>query len=109
MTAVNYEYCFYWYLQQDGTISHEIRLTGILSTSLLTPGEAAAGGGGDGGDGSSNGSSGGGGGGGGEEGEESVIGGRGSGSRFGTMVADGVNAAAHQVGWMKGGEGRELF
>ncbi|GBF99493.1 copper amine oxidase [Raphidocelis subcapitata] len=67
MTAVNYEYCFYWYLQQDGTIAHEIKLTGILSTSLLTPREEAGGGGG-------------------AEG----------GSRYGTMVAEGVNAAAHQ-------------
>lgn len=59
MTAVNYEYCFYWYLNQDGTVGHEIKLTGILSTSLLTPGEQG-------------------------------------GSKHGTMVADGVNAAAHQ-------------
>ncbi|KAI8464298.1 MAG: copper amine oxidase [Monoraphidium minutum] len=59
MTAVNYEYCFYWYLNQDGTIGHEIKLTGILSTSLLTPGEPGK-------------------------------------SKFGTMVAEGVNAAAHQ-------------
>lgn len=59
MTAVNYEYCFYWYLGQDGTIAHDIKLTGILSTSLLGPGEAGA-------------------------------------SQYGTMVAENVNAAAHQ-------------
>eukprot|EP00877_Chromochloris_zofingiensis_P005949 jgi/Chrzof1/1607/Cz10g14120.t1 len=41
MTAVNYEYCFYWYLYQDGTIAHEIKLTGILSTSLPSPDEHA--------------------------------------------------------------------
>ncbi|WIA36385.1 hypothetical protein OEZ86_007700 [Tetradesmus obliquus] len=39
MTAVNYEYCFYWLLYQDGTIGMDIKLTGILSTSLLSPGE----------------------------------------------------------------------
>lgn len=27
-TVVNYEYCFYWYLYQDGTISLDIKLTG---------------------------------------------------------------------------------
>ena len=26
-TSVNYEYLFYWYLQQDGTIEFEIKLT----------------------------------------------------------------------------------
>eukprot|EP00879_Flechtneria_rotunda_P005364 GHRR01005651.1.p1 GENE.GHRR01005651.1~~GHRR01005651.1.p1 ORF type:complete len:562 (+),score=120.19 GHRR01005651.1:811-2496(+) len=39
MTAVNYEYCFFWHLYQDGSIGCEIRLTGILSTSVLSPGE----------------------------------------------------------------------
>eukprot|EP00878_Enallax_costatus_P018606 GHUV01019596.1.p1 GENE.GHUV01019596.1~~GHUV01019596.1.p1 ORF type:complete len:681 (+),score=180.46 GHUV01019596.1:3034-5076(+) len=39
MTAVNYEYCFYWYLYQDGTVGCDIKLTGILSTSLLSPDE----------------------------------------------------------------------
>jgi primary-amine oxidase len=29
------------YLYQDGTIGFEIKLTGILSTSMLSPGEAA--------------------------------------------------------------------
>ncbi|GAX84570.1 hypothetical protein CEUSTIGMA_g11991.t1 [Chlamydomonas eustigma] len=38
-TVVNYEYAFYWYLYQDGTIGHEIKLTGELSTNMLSPGE----------------------------------------------------------------------
>lgn len=77
-----------WYFNQDGSIGHEIKLTGILSTSLLTPKEAqrtAAGGGGAAGSSSSGGDAATGG------------GGHGAGSRFGTMVAEGVNAAAHQV------------
>ena len=65
MTAVNYEYAFYWralfsqtrnpetlkpqnpkasnpkprYFNLDSTIGHEIKLTGLLSTSLPSPGE----------------------------------------------------------------------
>ncbi|WIA30543.1 hypothetical protein OEZ86_000626 [Tetradesmus obliquus] len=39
-TVVNYEYAFYWYLYQDGTINFEIKLTGELSTNLLSEGEA---------------------------------------------------------------------
>jgi primary-amine oxidase len=31
-TVGNYEYGFYWYLYQDGTIESEVKLTGILST-----------------------------------------------------------------------------
>jgi len=38
-TVVNYEYAFYWYLYQDGTISLDIKLTGELSTNMLSPGE----------------------------------------------------------------------
>ncbi|KAI0562514.1 amine oxidase [Gracilaria domingensis] len=38
-TVVNYEYLFYWYLHQDGSISHEIKLSGELSTNLLSDGE----------------------------------------------------------------------
>ena len=30
-TVENYEYGFFWYLYQDGTIQFEIKLTGILS------------------------------------------------------------------------------
>lgn len=42
-TVVNYEYCFYWYLYQDGTIQFEIKLTGELSTNLLSAGQSAPG------------------------------------------------------------------
>jgi len=40
-TAGNYEYAFYWYLYTDGAIELEIRLTGIVLTSALRPGEAS--------------------------------------------------------------------
>jgi primary-amine oxidase len=36
----NYDYGFYWYLYQDGTIQMEVKLTGILNTQALKPGEA---------------------------------------------------------------------
>ena len=32
-TVVNYEYLFYWYLKQDGSMSLEIKLSGMLSTN----------------------------------------------------------------------------
>jgi primary-amine oxidase len=35
----NYDYGFFWYLYQDGTISFEIKLTGVLSTGAVPPGE----------------------------------------------------------------------
>ena len=38
-TFGNYEYAFYWYLYQDGTIETEVKLTGILQTAALAPGE----------------------------------------------------------------------
>lgn len=38
-TASNYEYCVYWIFHQDGTIQLEIKLTGILNTYSLNPGE----------------------------------------------------------------------
>ncbi|KAF1981035.1 peroxisomal copper amine oxidase [Aulographum hederae CBS 113979] len=38
-TAANYEYCVYWILHQDGTIQLEIKLTGILNTYAMLPGE----------------------------------------------------------------------
>eukprot|EP01041_Mallomonas_annulata_P010298 gene10298-21497_t len=38
-TVVNYEYAFYWYFYQDGTIQYEIKLTGELSTNILSPHE----------------------------------------------------------------------
>ncbi|KAF2086914.1 hypothetical protein K490DRAFT_74133 [Saccharata proteae CBS 121410] len=38
-TAANYEYCVYWIFHQDGTIQLEIKLTGILNTYAMSPGE----------------------------------------------------------------------
>ncbi|KAJ9642981.1 peroxisomal copper amine oxidase [Coniosporium tulheliwenetii] len=38
-TAANYEYCVYWIFHQDGTIQLEIKLTGILNTYPMNPGE----------------------------------------------------------------------
>ena len=35
-TVVNYEYLFYYYFQQDGTIEFEIKLTGELSTNAIS-------------------------------------------------------------------------
>lgn len=41
-TVVNYEYLFYWYLLQDGTVEYEIKLSGMLSTNMLSVGERAS-------------------------------------------------------------------
>jgi primary-amine oxidase len=38
-TVGNYEYGFYWYLYQDGTIQFEVKLTGVISTGAVPPGE----------------------------------------------------------------------
>ncbi len=38
-TVGNYEYGFYWYLYQDGTIESEVKLTGIVHTRGLKEGE----------------------------------------------------------------------
>jgi primary-amine oxidase len=38
-TVVNYEYLFYWHLRQDGCIDYKIKLSGELSTNLLSEGE----------------------------------------------------------------------
>ncbi|HLX87154.1 MAG TPA: primary-amine oxidase [Acidimicrobiales bacterium] len=38
-TVGNYEYGFYWYFYLDGTIGFEVKLTGIMSTRALAPGE----------------------------------------------------------------------
>jgi primary-amine oxidase len=35
----NYDYGFFWYLYQDGSIGYEIKLTGVLSTGAVPPGE----------------------------------------------------------------------
>lgn len=37
-TVDNYEYGFYWYLYQDGTIEFESKLTGIMSTGAIPAG-----------------------------------------------------------------------
>lgn len=38
-TVGNYDYGFYWYLYQDGTIQLETKLTGIIQTTAVMPGE----------------------------------------------------------------------
>ncbi|MDQ2765384.1 MAG: primary-amine oxidase [Pseudomonadota bacterium] len=38
-TVGNYEYGFYWHLHLDGTIALEVKLTGIISTAGVVPGE----------------------------------------------------------------------
>src|SRR5207237_9852806 len=38
-TVGNYEYGFYWYLYLDGTIQLEVKLTGIMSTMGIVPGD----------------------------------------------------------------------
>lgn len=38
-TIGNYDYGIFWYLYQDGTIQCEVKLTGILSTGAVRPGE----------------------------------------------------------------------
>ena len=38
-TIGNYDYGIFWYLYQDGTIQLEVKLTGILSTGAVSPGE----------------------------------------------------------------------
>jgi len=41
ITAANYEYAFYWYFYTDGAIELEIKLTGIVLTSAIGPGETS--------------------------------------------------------------------
>ena len=41
-TVGNYDYGFFWYLYQDGTIEFEVKLTGILSTGAVAAGRDAA-------------------------------------------------------------------
>ena len=38
-TVGNYEYGFFWYFYQDGTIQYEVKLTGIVNTAATAPGE----------------------------------------------------------------------
>lgn len=42
ITAANYEYCFYHTFTLDGTYKLEIKLTGMLNTYCMAPGESAA-------------------------------------------------------------------
>ena len=39
-TVGNYEYGYYWYLGQDGSLAFEVKLTGILHTTGVEPGTA---------------------------------------------------------------------
>ena len=41
-TVGNYDYGFFWYFYLDGTIQFEVKLTGILSTMAVAPGEQLA-------------------------------------------------------------------
>jgi primary-amine oxidase len=38
-TVGNYEYGFYWYFYMDGSLQLEVKLTGIMSTRAMAPGE----------------------------------------------------------------------
>jgi primary-amine oxidase len=38
-TVGNYEYGFFWYFYQDGAIEMQVKLTGIISTGAVPPGE----------------------------------------------------------------------
>lgn len=40
-TVGNYDYGFFWYFYQDGTIECEIKLTGIIQTAYLAPGDSS--------------------------------------------------------------------
>lgn len=41
-TVGNYEYGYYWYFYLDGSIGFEVKLTGIMSTGAVMPGEKPA-------------------------------------------------------------------
>lgn len=41
-TVGNYEYGFFWYFYQDGTIQYEVKLTGMMTTGAVMPGEPPA-------------------------------------------------------------------
>jgi primary-amine oxidase len=40
-TVGNYEYGFYWHFYQDGSIQCEVKLTGVMNTTALKPGQAS--------------------------------------------------------------------
>jgi primary-amine oxidase len=42
-TVGNYEYGYFWYLYQDGTIQYEVKLTGVISTGAYSDGVPAYG------------------------------------------------------------------
>jgi primary-amine oxidase len=37
-TVGNYEYGFFWYFYQDGTIEYQVKLTGIINNAAIAPG-----------------------------------------------------------------------
>jgi primary-amine oxidase len=39
VTVGNYEYGYFWYLYTDGTIEYEVKLSGVISTGAIAPGE----------------------------------------------------------------------
>ena len=41
VTVGNYEYAYYWYLYQDGTIEYEVKLSGVISNGAIAPGANA--------------------------------------------------------------------
>ncbi len=40
VTVGNYEYGYFWYLHNDGTIEYEVKLTGVISTAAVETGVA---------------------------------------------------------------------
>ena len=38
VTVGNYEYAYYWYLYQDGSLEYQVKLTGVISTGAVPPG-----------------------------------------------------------------------
>jgi primary-amine oxidase len=42
VTVGNYEYGFYWYLYQDGSIEYEIKLSGVISNGAIADGKRLA-------------------------------------------------------------------
>ena len=39
VTVGNYEYGYFWYLYTDGLIEYEVKLSGVISTGAIAPGE----------------------------------------------------------------------
>jgi primary-amine oxidase len=42
VTVGNYDYAYCWYLYQDGSLEYEVKLTGVISTGAIPPGERPA-------------------------------------------------------------------